>query len=795
MRKLLWVSLALLSLVAPAARAAEHPYILWTRDEAAVIRRRIETEPWARAEYERLRGIRGYGEVFSRLFRYSVMGDEEAGAKERKYLLSFIGAKVGESRRHTEELSALRYDVLYHSLTPEQRSKIEATFRKHIQHELDHPYRNTRVSWLPNMQWPRLGGCHLMALATGDEKLMRAIWTGASGMKWYFDEYLADGGLYFEEFGKIRSLVGTMLLWCRGCDRLGLEAMGYGYRGTGGATMRSYVESLVWIGYPRITFPRGLPHYGRVTMGDAKGSHCEDAPRFLLQHALVPGTVAGDDPGWEKEFPAANMNGRDHKGAKVEKLGERHWFEVLAAKYPEGPFRYFLAQMRRRGDPAYRPTLFWGFEPIAPDAVGPPPAPSRVFPERGFAMLRADESPAYWEGPGPAVSLQFATLYVHYLADCFSLLGYYAYNRPIYFNRTISAGYNGGPYDFHVRGHCGVVVDGLQAQPIGPVPERHDFSSLAKFVAVRTESPETTYTGREVRSSDQPKKPATQVYPGVDLERALVLTEAYLFDVYRVESDRPRAYHWLVHALGEPHPDDPKAWRASDELAKTLFAIPEVKISGERRLDAGKDAWNVSTLQTCALEDVKESKLGPAWHDRKVGVRVSMLGEPGTAVFTYDSPTVYTPGSPRTPKPEDRAAYEKVSEVGGVSVAVARTCPSTTFVALHEPFEGGRHRIERFDRIARADDAVAVRIGGESGLDDRILVALGPKANEVRTLSGGRERFTFAGYAFVRVGPERVEVAGELRAMTIEIEGRPNLVVNGEAVSARVADGLLTFGP
>ena len=29
------------------------------------------------------------------------------------------------------------------------------------------------------------------------------------------------------------------------------------------------------------------------------------------------------------------------------------------------------------------------------------------------------------------MSLQHATLYVHYLADCFSLLGYYAYNRPI----------------------------------------------------------------------------------------------------------------------------------------------------------------------------------------------------------------------------------------------------------------------------------------------------------------------------------------------------------------------------
>ena len=32
-----------------------------------------------------------------------------------------------------------------------------------------------------------------------------------------FDDYLADGGLYFEEFGKIKSCVGTLLLWCRAC--------------------------------------------------------------------------------------------------------------------------------------------------------------------------------------------------------------------------------------------------------------------------------------------------------------------------------------------------------------------------------------------------------------------------------------------------------------------------------------------------------------------------------------------------------------------------------------------------
>ena len=62
--------------------------------------------------------------------------------------------------------------------------------------------------------------------------------------------------------------------------------------------------------------------------------------------------------------------------------------------------------------------------------VSPPPASSYVARERGFALLRAEESPAYWESPAPAVAFQLATYYVHYAHDAFSLLGFHAFNRP-----------------------------------------------------------------------------------------------------------------------------------------------------------------------------------------------------------------------------------------------------------------------------------------------------------------------------------------------------------------------------
>jgi hypothetical protein len=41
-----------------------------------------------------------------------------------------------------------------------------------------------------------------------------------------------------------------------------------------------------------------------------------------------------------------------------------------------------------------------------------------------------------------------------------------------------------------------------------------------------------------------------QVYPGVCLDRSLLLTADYLVDVFRVSSDQPHQYDWALHALG-----------------------------------------------------------------------------------------------------------------------------------------------------------------------------------------------------------------------------------------------------
>ena len=808
----------------------QHPFILWTADEAAAIRRRMATRPWMKQSLDRLAREAKSG-PFVNLFRYQVLGDAKAGAAERKYLLTFVGApldgKAPDGMRagghYDNYLNALRYDVLYDSLTAEQRTALAGTFRRFVRWELDHPYHNTRLSLLPNMQLPRRFAAHLMSLVLRDEKLIRAMWAAPSGFKWYFDEYLSDGGFYNEEFAKMTSLMGELLLYCRGLDRLGLGELGYGFRGRGGATMRSYLASYLWIGYPKTVLPGGRDRYERVAMGDARGHMLG-----LFQHANVPGylpaTAAEADKGgyrsltgsWEY-FYAANMNGRDHRGAKVEKLNFPQWFEIAHAKYPDGPFGYFLARMRRPGDDVYVPTPFWELEPIDPKATAAPPAPSAVYPQRGLAMLRAEESPGYWASPAPAVAMQLASLYVHYTSDCFSLLGYHAYNRPIYLNRAISAGYNGGPWDFSVRGHCGVVVDAEQAQPIGPVPVRHDFSGLVKFVSARGVLKEGAkpYVGRgEVRSSDQPRQPFTDVYSNVDLSRSLFLTRQYLFDVYQLadKSGQRRRFYWLVHAPGVPASE--AGWAASDDLQNTLFNIEALtnehqprqrssrpapdpgqswlRIAGEKKRALDGEPADVTVVQACILPDVGQSVLGRAWYDRKVGLRVRMLGEPGTTAFVFHTPVGYRPGALRSPRSGGEPARP---ETGGVSIAIAREAPRTIFAALHEPFENGTSRIERFSRIAQTDDAVAVAVVGPAvGVNDRAMVRVGDKSDQPLTLAGQGESFTFVGHAMLRIGAEKVEAVGDLRAMKLKVAGRPKLVVRGRDRPARVDGGYMILG-
>jgi len=772
---------ALATSTATAADPASvaHPFIMWDAAKVKAIQERLESDPDAKRQLERmLNGPAGTGNrVLLNLFKYSVLGDEEAGQRELGALLGFIGRKpepmtwdvdpstlewnegmpsAGDRHQRDEQtLNVLRYDVLYDLLTPEQRKGVEASFRGYIDFHLKgapprHPqFAYDRTSWLPNMHWPRPIGTHLMAVALRDEALIKAVFESDGGFKWYFDEYIADGRFYMEEFGKYYSNVGSMIMYCEGLRRLGLDGMGWGYEGAGGATMKKYLTMYFDIGYPRVDVPGGLPTYPRVTMGDAKGQG--PGGEWTGQHDIVSGYLPGGKGG-VRWWSTAHMNG------PLPKAGVWFWYEAGHARYPDAGFDYFLAQMRQPGEDVYLPSLYFNLEPIKASEAEPPSVTSYVAPERGFTMLRAEQSPAYWESPKPAAALQHARYYVHYVHDALSLIGYHAFNRPIYVNGWGGGkgGYAGGHlWKDSARGHAGVVVDNLKIQPVARKDDgtvghsiRHDFSDPAKFVSVLV--PEGTY-------------------PNVSFERALVLTDHYMLDIadLRDAEGQSRRYEWMVHGPGEPVFDASTGkWSPSTDLDGGMLYRPVDEpqpediqpdandLAGVQKLAPGGGPFTVVGLQT--VDDPAKHPLGAAYFDRGVGVRIHALGAEGTAVYA---------GRP----PVRKGASD------GFTVMIRREASAARFVVVHEPFEGGvggpgvgGTRIAEVVPLARTEAATAVRVRGE-GIDDVILIAHGDAAGDEPTAlewDGGGA--TFTGYGFVRLSGNDRAAAGRITSLKID---------------------------
>jgi hypothetical protein len=753
-------------------QAAEHPWMLWTRGEAAALRKVVETEDWARKAYERMgkdAGGKGNLEMqFRNLFAWSVMGDRQAAEAERTALMSFAGeVPEGKSRYYSPYQHTLRYDALYGILTPEERGKIEGAFRRFIDYHLKNdPFVYSREAFLPNMQWNRVMGTHLMAVAMGDEALIRAMAASNGGWKWYMDEYVADGAFYFEEFGKHYSMITEMILWCRGLERLGLDELGFGYSGKGGATMRSYLESIHRTGYPRVPRDAARPTYHRLTMGDAGDLH-----------AIVAG-VDAEGKGGNGRWGAAHMNGG------VPRMGAPFWFEFAHAKWPDAGFDYFLAQMRAPDQERYEPSLFFLAAPVDPARTKPPPAKSYVAPERGFAFLRAEETPAYWESGAPVAAIQFATYYMHYTSDCFSMLQFVANNRVLYRRKGVNRGYAGGcPWTDSVRSQTGVVVDGLRARAVGEVPIRSGFDPLVKFAAAYG-TPKTPYppVPSDETSNDHNQQGCyramrrsmgNEIYPGVDLERAMFLTREYLFDVYRLTSRDPRQYHWQVQAVGSPVLEPADAWSASDDLKKDFYSFPGdtgmvARVAKEseryflknvRRRNVGGDGFCIAFRQGA---DVPQGQ--------GAGVRVHVLGGAPTSVYCGN-----------------------IAEPDHTTLIAARRVPETVFVAVHEPFENDAKRIASVSSVQKTAEGVAVAVRG-NGINDRLAYRYFKNFNEPLTLSGNGERLVFRDRIFIRIRADCVEACGDLIEAEVKVEGRPKFTLNGVEKTAKTSEGSLHFG-
>lgn len=766
----------------------EHPFLLWTKKDVAALREQIETEPWAQNAYDELVASKERGgDEIRNLFRYAVMGDEKAGEIEKANLLRLL--KAPDPLGASLEWRILAYDVLYNELMSAERDALEKRFRRYIEYaikpggtydtSLYNNERNyarydgengqyTRTNWLPNIIFPWKISANLAAAVLRDEKLIRETWAVHGSLQWYFDEYLCDSGFYCEEFSKMGSTPGALLLYCTAVRNLGLDELGFGYRGKGGATMRGHIESVLRFTFPRIDLGSDRPRYPRVSAGDVRPwmpfEHATVEGYFLngeggnilwQHHGAWGGTTRGNSPQWDRD--------------KTEKMTERLWFEWGHKLWPDADFDYFLAQMRAPDEEVYTPRLFFGIEPIDPKKVSPPPARSAVYPERGFVMLRAEEGPGHWESPAPAVCMRLATNYAHNVNDSFALCGFYAFNRPIYLNPKSDPGY-AFKFSRSVRSHCSVMVDGhikvddwgqtgsIEPQFTDECVTRQLFEPEVKFVAARTQ----------------------KRYEGVDETRALALTREYMLDVFSCTDTKPHSYTWIVHTYGKAEPDEAGRWKSSSDLADLIEDL-----TNERSLKTEGKEWAVTVRQLRPESEPEGTPLTDAWWARKIGVRLNMLGQQDATAYLTATPKPRSPG---------RGRPAEIAPVDGVTILSSRLANDAVFAALHEPFDG-EPKVLRFERIAQTPQALAVRVVGKpgSGIDDRLLLRIGDDSDQAVTVEGDGESFTFANFAFIRFTDKDPIVRGDLREMST-IESTPRRAHNAihDAVFSQVTDRFKT---
>ncbi len=748
---------------------ARHPFLLWTREELVEIRQRVRSDPQAQKQVDQMlqletRGPKSGGNPsMLNLFKFAVLDDKDAGRIEKDALLQFIGTTVPGSKagnpntlnapwREDHTLDALRYDVLYDELTDGQRRQIEQTARSFIDWcvanpgpwEIGDPGKGlkpgVRCGWLPNMQWPTMAGAHVLAAAIKDEVEIRKVFGCNGGWKWYFDNYIADGRFYMEEFAKYSSNIGSMILWCNALDRLGLNQYGWGYTGAGGATMRRFLGCLIDASLPEIPRGDGAWNIPVIWMGDAGRTW----------------VVQGDSL-TNSRWSQARMQGA------IGKMLQPLWWEAGQQRFPEAGFDYFVAQYHAPGETVVLPTLYFGLRPIDSTRVKAPPAASYITADRGFAMLRSEESPAYWKSPKPAVALQFGMRYVHYIHDCFSILDFVAYNRLIYdkVGNFGTHGYAGG--DFwrdHGRGQASaVVVDDLQVQPVDSGEEgckneriRSRLDGPAKFAAVRAKG------AFEPSAGD------------VDLERALVLTADYLVDATWLVGEREHVYDWHVQSRGAIPAIQNSGWRPVAEFSDGKIrqqSLAREHLGGARAQDARADTWNATIL----LQPTE----APANDPDAIGVSVRMLGEEGTVLI-----------SGRPPGLDANL---------GVKLMATRTARRTCFVAVHEPLKGGvqASRIEQFRRFGKPSDGLAIKIVGKTGtgIDDRVLLLNGNRVGAAATFADEGESFTLSDQAWLRISSDRVDVWGDLKSIRLKVTGIPHLIVNGAEKPVKIANGVL----
>ena len=713
-----------------------HPFFM-PAAERARITRLVRTEAWAADDYARWKAAAEKGDGYSAAFLYAIEGDPAYLPAARQKLLAQYGAKtwaVATARARLADpafftagqpgipdvyydldISGLvAYDWAWNGLNADDRRTIEDGMLAVARYRMRCMDRWTQT---PNLVLKPTFMVAMTGLVTQDKECLewgfhRKPGSSVGGYFEVLDAMLRDGGPWHEAPIYPGAHTGLLVMSLMSRYRQLYDGSDWFRRRTPhGGSPQGLMDYYIDSAYPIEQTGLGAGQIRCANYGDGSTAAAGD-DLFLVNPAERKGNIILEEP----LAAAFQSSGADPRYAS------------------------FAAMI-----PGYRPAL-WDRPPL-PAQIAFPPAPSKVWPTYGLAMLRSDESPAYWTNTSAIAVFALMTQgYGHDHRDKFSIMLHGA-------NRLFYPDYNPIQYENPDIGwtrnsvcHNTLIVDEADTRDAQPTAVRHDFTPEVKFLAVS----------------------ASAVFDGVDQTRALLLTREYLLDVFQARSDVPHTYDYLLHTFAQPRPANPDRFQPSEALAKRYWLL--------RRQQAmttdGPWAMDFVNRDESATQTGTYSAV---WYDHAATLRLCMAPEPATLVAhgvdTHNVPMLVA-------RRADRRA--------------------TVFVSTHEPFAGATAPgITNVCVLAQTHDAVFVRVDA-TGYSDYAAIAFGPQAGATEhTLASSQDTdaaVCFRDYGYLRVTRDgAVTARGNWLALRIpRAEGEGALPLNGRKMAR---DGAATaFG-
>ena len=307
------------------------------------------------------------------------------------------------------------------------------------------------------------------------------------------------------------------------------------------------------------------------------------------------------------------------------------------------------------------------------DKVTVPDAKSVVYQESGDALIRSNETSAYWDGKGLSVLLRNGASQQYHSNDDHCSININAFGKNLYNHWFLVWDYlcprkgraNNTPLSFTIFNQNTVAVDCKG-------PDRSNIHLLQK----EQENKGLQFSEIERMGNMKRISVTGEVYEGVQQPRTICATDEYVLDLFALKSPEEHTYDYILHSWGNVKMEGVSEATANFDLNKE-YGFGPIDGNAKKR---GNNVWFLSDKKACMNSDVSLID----FYDRtdSLGVRAFVLPDPNTA---SEIMTLYTPYYVDTRTGWDGGPYQGQPERKPMGI-VRRKCKSTTFVVVHQPY-------------------------------------------------------------------------------------------------------------